>query len=115
MLKEYHLNWLIAHPHRTQEWLADKLKDGFDIHHLDGDHSNNSKENLVLIDHSDHMYLHGMNLGTLGRMAPKKKIKRLKRVGPYTIGRHDRKYRKKNNTKRVKLTKRGLKNLLKMA
>lgn len=53
-MKDYHYAWLSVHPDRTEEWLADKLKDGFGIHHLDGDHGNNSPENLVLLDWADH-------------------------------------------------------------
>lgn len=43
------------------------LKAGFDIHHMDGDHDNNDPANLVLIEHTDHMRLHGMT--GLGRVA----------------------------------------------
>lgn len=45
------------------------MLNGFDVHHLDGDHGNNDPANLVLIEHSDHMMLHGGR--TLGRMKPK--------------------------------------------
>jgi hypothetical protein len=54
--------WLKAHPERTAGWLADRLSDGFDIHHLDGDRDNNTPENLVLINSVDHMRLHGLPL-----------------------------------------------------
>ena len=54
----YHKVWLEAHPHRTEEWLADKLKDGFDIHHTDGDHDNNDPKNLMLVEAQDHMLVH---------------------------------------------------------
>jgi HNH endonuclease len=37
----------------------DKFKDGDDIHHLNRDHDNNDPANLVLIEHTDHMMLHG--------------------------------------------------------
>lgn len=50
--------WLLAHPHRTEEWLRERSKDGFDIHHLDGDHDNNDPDNLVLIECADHMRIH---------------------------------------------------------
>lgn len=56
--REYHLIWLSAHPWRTEQWLKERLADGFDIHHIDGDAENNAHENLVLIDHADHMMLH---------------------------------------------------------
>ena len=39
------------------------LKAGFDIHHIDGNHSNNAPANLVLIEHKDHMRLHGATRG----------------------------------------------------
>lgn len=46
------------------------LRDGFDVHHLDGDHSNDDPANLALIEHTDHMRLHGMGV-TLGRLKPR--------------------------------------------
>jgi len=58
-LKEYHFTWLSVHPWRSAKWLEGMLTEGFDIHHLDGNHANNAPENLVLIDHADHMMLHG--------------------------------------------------------
>lgn len=60
-MEAYHRVWLAAHPERTESWLLDRLKDGFDIHHIDGDHSNNTVGNLVLIECSDHLMLHGAN------------------------------------------------------
>lgn len=54
----HHLAWLSVHPERSQEWLSERLRDGFDVHHLDGDHSNNDPSNLVLIDAGDHLMLH---------------------------------------------------------
>lgn len=65
----HHQAWLEAHPHRTVEWLKARFKDGFDVHHVDGDRENNSAANLVLIEHTDHMALHGMCRG-LGRLGP---------------------------------------------
>ena len=59
-LKPHHLAWLSAHPERTADWLAAKLAEGFDVHHMDGDRANNEPDNLVLLDHIDHMRLHGM-------------------------------------------------------
>ena len=58
-MKPCHLAWLGAHSHRHETWLADKFKDGDDIHHLNRDHDNNDPANLVLIEHTDHMMLHG--------------------------------------------------------
>lgn len=54
----YHSAWLAANDHVTEEMLARWLKEGFDIHHLDGDHENNDEKNLVLIWSGDHMMLH---------------------------------------------------------
>ena len=56
---DYHKAWLSAHLDRTEDWLKDKILEGFDIHHLDGNHANNEPSNLVLIEHGDHMMLHG--------------------------------------------------------
>lgn len=55
----HHLAWLSAHPDRTPEWLAEKLAEGFDVHHLDGERSNNDPSNVALVEHLDHMRLHG--------------------------------------------------------
>lgn len=60
-LQNYHLIWLQNNSTLTEEWLRTKLKEGFDIHHIDGNHFNDSFDNLVLIYHPDHMRLHGMN------------------------------------------------------
>lgn len=51
------------------EWLRERLKDGFHVHHIDGDHTNDAPKNLVLIDGVDHMRLHGMVL-RLGAVRP---------------------------------------------
>lgn len=55
----HHQAWLDAHPARDADWLSERLMDGFDVHHIDGDCTNNAPENLVLIEHGDHMALHG--------------------------------------------------------
>jgi len=57
-LKEYHKSWLVAHPERGEAWLKEKLREGFDIHHIDGDKANNDPLNLVLIEAGDHFMLH---------------------------------------------------------
>jgi hypothetical protein len=69
-LQPYHHAWLNSHPTRDEEWLRAKLKDGFHIHHLDGNHSNDDPLNLVLIDGVDHFRLHGALL--IKRIGPKK-------------------------------------------
>ena len=66
-MQDYHYVWLVAHPHRTENWLRDRLRDGFDIHHVDGNKANNIAANLALIEHTDHMALHGGR--TLGRLS----------------------------------------------
>ena len=77
-MREYHIKWLAAHQDRTAEWLSERLKDGFDIHHIDGNALNNEPSNLVLIEHQDHMGLH--QNGGLGFRQIKFKYKRP--IGP---------------------------------
>ena len=73
-LSPHHEAWLSAHPNRTAGWLKRMLKEGFDVHHLDGNHANNDPANLVLIEHMDHMMIHGGR--TMGRVSPKGAAKR---------------------------------------
>lgn len=54
----YHLIWLEQHPNRTKEWLKAMMRDGFHIHHIDGNHDNNEDTNLVLIEGCDHFMIH---------------------------------------------------------
>lgn len=54
-LTSYHLVWLSAHPQRSAEWLKAHIADGFQVHHVNGDHTNESPDNLVLIDGNDHL------------------------------------------------------------
>ena len=54
----HHAAWLSAHPERSAEWLAERVAEGFHVHHVDGDHDNNDQLNLVLIESGDHMMLH---------------------------------------------------------
>jgi hypothetical protein len=56
----HHSAWLAAHPGRTAEWLAGRLRDGFEIHHLNENRDDNDPSNLVMIEGVDHMRLHGM-------------------------------------------------------
>ncbi|WBU27574.1 hypothetical protein OOZ54_12805 [Rhodopseudomonas palustris] len=59
-LQSYHLAWLASHPEHSEEWLRAKLADGFHVHHIDFDHSNDCPENLVLVFGDDHLSkLHG--------------------------------------------------------
>lgn len=64
-MMNYHFIWLENHPNRTKEWLQERLTDGFDIHHADGNHANDDPNNLVLIECNDHMRLHGLSLDRL--------------------------------------------------
>ena len=57
--------WLDAHPERGVEWLLRMAKEGFDIHHIDGDHENNDPLNLVLIEPKDPFLLHSGRHRTL--------------------------------------------------
>ncbi len=76
-MEDYHYAWLLIHPNRTTVWLRAKLAEGFHIHHIDGNHNNNIPDNLILIEGSDHMALHGMDLRGLAR-GPKTKKKKKK-------------------------------------
>jgi hypothetical protein len=60
-MQPYHKAWLSVHPERTEQWLSERMADGFDVHHIDGDHENNETSNLVLIECGDHFMLHGTN------------------------------------------------------
>lgn len=57
-MESHHIAWLSAHPERSATWLADRIADGFHVHHMDGNHENNDPQNLVLIESGDHMMLH---------------------------------------------------------
>lgn len=59
-MKAYHLAWLQSHPERSREWLKKMLAEGFEVHHIDLDHTNDHPANLALIDAVDHMRLHGL-------------------------------------------------------
>ena len=54
----HHEAWLSAHPERSSEWFVDRMREGFHIHHIDGNHDNNDANNLVMIESGDHMLLH---------------------------------------------------------
>lgn len=84
-MKDYHYAWLSDHPERSEEWLRDRLREGFHVHHLNGDHDDNHPENLVLLEGSDHMMLHtGGKRTKLGRMrTPQARLQeKLPYVGP---------------------------------
>jgi hypothetical protein len=57
-LQSYHHAWLSDHPNRSEEWLKRMMAEGFHIHHIDGNHSNDDPMNLVLIEGADHFLLH---------------------------------------------------------
>ena len=71
-LQPYHVAWLEAHPYRTEAWLRERMADGFDVHHLDGDKSNNASLNLVLIESGDHLMLHNGSPRRICRIGPRK-------------------------------------------
>jgi hypothetical protein len=81
-MDDHHFAWLMARPHRSSEWLKEKLSEGFDVHHLDGDHGNNAPENLVLIEHVDHMALHGMCGRSLKRLSATRRSGRSRKTYP---------------------------------
>jgi hypothetical protein len=87
-MESYHYIWLSTHTHRDETWLKEKLSEGFDIHHIDGEHNNNNPDNLVLIEHLDHMRLHGLtNTNRLLRKhwskCSKKKNRKWKKNEPF--------------------------------
>lgn len=78
-MKSYHYAWLSAHPTWTVDCLRAALRAGFDVHHLDGDPTNNDPGNLVLIENADHKMLHGgSRLNRIGRM-PREQSRELDR------------------------------------
>jgi hypothetical protein len=80
-VKLAHKVWLSSHPARTAEWLADRVRDGFEVHHIDGDGENNAPENLVLIERADHQMLHSNRmLGRPSRVGIRLTKKRLARI-----------------------------------
>lgn len=59
-LQSYHRVWLSCHPGRTEQWLRERMADGFHVHHADGDHTNDAPNNLILLEGLDHMLIvHG--------------------------------------------------------
>lgn len=77
--ESHHDAWLQAHPWRSADWLSIQLKEGFDIHHLDGNNLNNDPKNLVLIECSDHLMLHSGGR-TMGRLRPSGRRKTVKLI-----------------------------------
>ena len=75
-MQPHHEEWLAAHPYRSAEWLRERIADGFDVHHIDGDHDNNDPTNLILIEHGDHMALHNGGVIIEGRMRLGKRKRR---------------------------------------
>lgn len=73
-LRDHQMQWLSVHPARTEAWLRDRLRDGFDVHHVDGDRTNNDPANLVLIECADHLMLHNGHRKML-RMGKAEKLK----------------------------------------
>jgi hypothetical protein len=59
-IRQYRDVWLASHPGRSLQWLNSMFKQGFEIHHVDGNYNNNHPDNLVLIEAADHQRLHGM-------------------------------------------------------
>lgn len=78
----YHWAWLSAHPERSEEWLRRHMRDGFDIHHVDGDKQNNSPNNLVLIDGADHLMLHNGHRKMLRLSTAEKKAAKTNKKKP---------------------------------
>jgi hypothetical protein len=73
-LQEYHHVWLQAN-NKDEQWLRLMFKEGFHIHHIDGDHDNNDAKNLVLIWGIDHFMLHSGVRFVRGKNSGKKRPK----------------------------------------
>lgn len=59
------------------------MHEGFHIHHVDGDHSNNHPNNLALIWGEDHLMLHGWDLRkNLKQFKPYKAKHKIKLIDP---------------------------------
>ena len=78
-MQDYHYEWLKVHDTFSEEDLASFLKQGFHIHHVDGDVHNNNASNLVLIHSVDHFRIHNGSLATVGLKPkienPRKKLR----------------------------------------
>lgn len=68
-MKPYHKAWLSAHPERTEQWLKERLADGFDVHHVNGDHFDDHPDNLALIESTDHAKIYEFEEGFTRRAA----------------------------------------------
>lgn len=80
-MKPHHEAWL-SKTEFSQSWLEEHLRNGFHVHHVDGDHDNNDPANLVLMWGPDHMsVLHGMKvIPRKGKRGPRgAQLKRLRR------------------------------------
>lgn len=82
-MQPYHYAWLSNHPERSEEWLKERLKDGFDVHHMDGDRTNNDPLNLCLVEHLDHMRLHNNPLANRLEAAKAARVVNRQRRGAY--------------------------------
>jgi hypothetical protein len=69
VLRRSHWTWLGKHPDRSEQWLRERIADGFQIHHVDGNHENDHPNNLVLIEGNDHLRLQGREFKNLTDLA----------------------------------------------
>lgn len=72
-LKPHQKAWLEAHPQRSEAWLLERFADGFDVHHLDANRANNDPANLILVEMSDHMRLHGLGFDPVRALEARKR------------------------------------------
>jgi len=54
----YHRVWLACHPEKDEAWLRARLREGFQVHHVDGEHGNDAAGNLMLVYWKDHFRYH---------------------------------------------------------
>jgi hypothetical protein len=53
----YKRRWLVLHRYIYEKQYG-KIKDGYEVHHIDLDKNNNNIENLVVMSYSEHRSLH---------------------------------------------------------
>lgn len=65
---------------------TDEEMKGMDVHHIDGNHANNSPENLMIISPADHALIHASEFPKWARIGAQLGnaafVKRLREVGP---------------------------------
>ena len=94
-LEAHHAAWLKAHPERSEAWLAERIRDGFCIHHCDGDPENDDPSNVVLMESRDHHLIHRL-LGAKGeKLSAPARVKRWRNANRDRYNAYMRDWRKR--------------------